>query len=100
MCNKDNATSLRLLVILTICTGCLLAHFVAEDLAPVVNVSGPGLAGQGGWSHMICENCDEHFIFPSPTGMPAEHPIIQPEILVMMDVPFFANSPLLPPPNS
>jgi hypothetical protein len=100
MCNKDKAASLRLLVILTICSGCLLAHFVAEDLAPIVHVSGLGLAGQGGWSHLICENCDEHFVFPSPTGMPAEHPIIQPEKLVVMDVPSFANSPLLPPPNS
>lgn len=100
MCNKDKAISLRLLVILTICTGCLLAHFVAEDLAPVVNVSGLGLTGQVGWSHLICENCDENFIFPSPTGMPAEHPNIQLEILVVMDGPSFANSPLLPPPNS
>jgi hypothetical protein len=100
MYNKDKAASLRLLVILILCTGCLLAHFVAEDLAPIVNGSGLGSAGLGGWSHLICENCEENFILPSPTGMPAEHPIVQPEILVVMDVPSFANSPLKPPPNS
>ena len=100
MCNKDKAGSLRMLLILAICTSCLLVHFVAEDLAPVGGTPGLGLAGHGGWSHLIYECCEDHFIFPSLTGMPAEHPTVHPDILAVMDAPPFAISPQLPPPNS
>jgi hypothetical protein len=85
---------LRLLLILTFCTGCLLVHFVAEDLAPAAHAP-----GQTGLFHLLCESCDENFVFPSLIGIPVELPSASPAILAVMDVPTFSTPPLQPPPN-
>jgi hypothetical protein len=85
---------LCLLLILTLCTGILLVHFIAEDLAPL-----GGIPGQAGPSHLLCEHADENFVSPRPSGMPADLPAASPVILAVMNVTYFSISPLLPPPN-
>lgn len=100
--NKESPVrlSLSVSIMFILCTCSLALHFVAEGLAPEAGVPGLDLVEPGGHAHLVNEHCEDIFIFPILTRLPAVHTVTHLAAPVATEAFALSISPLLPPPNS
>jgi hypothetical protein len=106
MYNMDNLPShhlpLRLVIVLSICVGGLVAHFFAESISPAVQVQTNTfeMVGHGGYFDHAYDNDEDSFVIPCLFEAENPHTIIHIALPDSLDFLSFSASPVFPPPKA